>query len=111
MTNYIYVIASSETGPCKIGRSSDPDRRLKQLQTGHAVKLRVFYREEITDNLVSKMERIIHKAIGIKRMSGEWFSITPHDAILELRHAIILYEESLLSARERLVNLGTAIQK
>ena len=34
--DYLYIIQSDVTGQIKIGRSIDPDRRLKQLQTANA---------------------------------------------------------------------------
>ena len=94
MPNYIYVIAVSEAGPCKIGHSADPERRLKQLQTGHAGRLTLFHREAI-EVPVKKMERAIHETIGYKRVLGEWFNVSVAEAVSEIQHAVIFHEEKL----------------
>jgi len=39
--DYLYFIQSDRTGMIKIGRSKDPSKRLKQLQTGNANKLKL----------------------------------------------------------------------
>ena len=37
----LYIIQSDVTGMIKIGRSKDPQKRLKQLQTGNPNKLKL----------------------------------------------------------------------
>ena len=37
----LYIIQSDFTGMIKIGRSKDPNKRLKQLQTGNPNKLKL----------------------------------------------------------------------
>jgi|HigsolmetaGSP12D_1036236.scaffolds.fasta_scaffold01876_5 T5orf172 domain. len=95
MESYIYVIASREEGPVKIGYSDDPSRRLKQLQTGHPETLRIFYQEEIGygRRKASLLERIIHKQNVHKRLKGEWYDLTVENAILEVQYAIIRFGE------------------
>ena len=39
--DHLYFIQSDITGMIKIGRSKDPVKRLKQLQTGNANKLKL----------------------------------------------------------------------
>ena len=36
---FIYVIAESEIGPCKVGFTLDPRARLQQLQVGNPRRL------------------------------------------------------------------------
>jgi predicted GIY-YIG superfamily endonuclease len=107
VSEYIYVIASNPNGPVKIGRSADPPKRLKQLQTGHAQPLSIHYQQEISGDEVNLMERAVHKTIRHKRLKGEWFSITVEEAIFEVKHAVILFEDNLrpTSAKDRLNRL------
>ncbi len=108
METFLYVIAASPEGPCKLGRSNDPERRLRQLQTGHSEYLRLYYREAVDASEVSAMERAVHKVIAFKRMKGEWFRITVEDAIAEIKHAIMFHSDNLLpkSAADRLRDFG-----
>lgn len=95
MAAYIYIIASNKDGPVKIGRSNNPDRRLKQLQTGQDKTLYIFHKELVADDEINQMERAIHKTIGYKRAKGEWFHVSVDEAIDEIRYAKILYEDNL----------------
>lgn len=95
MQSYVYVIASSELGPCKIGHSNNPERRLKQLQTGHSETLRIFHKEAVDDFPAAALERVIHETIGYKRARGEWFAVSTEEAIAEIRFGMIAHSERL----------------
>jgi hypothetical protein len=76
---HLYLIQSHTTGAVKIGRSRDPERRLKQLQTGSPYKLRII--------LVLKdqghLEGMLHERLRRGRTRGgeEWFA---YDSLPEL---------------------------
>lgn len=54
--------------------SVNPEKRLKQLQTGNAKKLRLVASFEVDKKDVFKMEREAHsKVAGWYPKSGEWF--------------------------------------
>jgi len=89
--SYIYVICEKDKSPVKIGFSVDPHKRLKQLQTGHPSILTLHHFEEVEDGSVKVLERIIHKENKHNRVSGEWFNLTPEEAIFEIKHAIMRY--------------------
>lgn len=92
MVNFIYVICESlDPTSSKIGISKNPDRRVRQLQTGHPLPLVVFHREEIADEKVRGLERLIHRLLAHHRMKGEWFALPPEAAVQEVRHALIRY--------------------
>lgn len=65
---HLYVIQSAG-GMIKIGRSSDPTKRLRSLQTssGFRVKVAAVFEGRGED------ERGIHYALSAHRLSGEWF--------------------------------------
>jgi hypothetical protein len=54
----------------KIGRSKDPVKRLKQLQTGNPNKLKLIASFEG----LGWKEKIIHEHLSMHRLEGEWFS-------------------------------------
>ena len=99
---YLYVICEANTAPVKIGFSADPDKRLKQLQTGHPVQLTLFHKEEVAAVQVRGLEKAIHNQLRHKRQQGEWFALSPEDAVFEIKHALIRYGDiENLSARLR----------
>jgi uncharacterized protein YeeX (DUF496 family) len=56
----------------KIGRSKNPEKRLKQLSTGSPYKLEIIKKIRGNENL----EREIHDKFSHLRMNGEWFELT-----------------------------------
>jgi predicted GIY-YIG superfamily endonuclease len=90
---FVYVIAS---GPntVKIGYSSDPQRRLKELQTGHERKLTLVHKETVTESEAPYIEKIVHVANRHKCLHGEWFNLTHEQAIHEIQFAIIRYSDN-----------------
>lgn len=92
---YIYVIKESDsTEIVKIGFSGNPERRLKQLQTGHPKPLDLYHKEEVNPGLVKALERVIHRTLAHKRKNGEWFALSPEDAVFEIQHALMKHGEN-----------------
>jgi len=91
MKSFIYIISGIDTKkPCKIGRSASPEKRVKQLQTGHPEKLKLFYYHEFDSKITNKIEKIIHKRLNHKRLNKtEFFDISVEEAILEIQFAEI----------------------
>jgi|LauGreDrversion4_2_1035121.scaffolds.fasta_scaffold66033_2 hypothetical protein len=54
----------------KIGRAKDPNKRLKQLQTGSSIKLKLVH---IFEGLGNK-EKMLHEELDRWRLEGEWFA-------------------------------------
>jgi hypothetical protein len=80
---YLYVIAPvfPEPRPIKVGFSSGPDDRLRELQTGCWLKLQVHHKQAIakTRSPAKSLENSIHNSLmqaGIRRLEGEWFDMT-----------------------------------
>jgi hypothetical protein len=65
----IYFIQSKSDGRIKIGSSSNPDARLKQLQTGSSNELILLCTLPGSEN----EEKALHEMFGQYRTSGEWF--------------------------------------
>lgn len=78
---YIYVI--SDGTDRKIGVATDPETRLKALQTGNKNKLILEYVEQKND--AHKIEKYLHRCFWKHHIGGEWFSdITLHDIRVKL---------------------------
>ncbi|RYD62476.1 MAG: hypothetical protein EOP83_14485 [Verrucomicrobiaceae bacterium] len=91
MISFIYVISARPEGPCKIGLSLTPEKRLRQLQTGHPERLHLYHTMEVDTPKVALLEKIIHKTIRYKRTHGEWFDLSVTDAVAEVEFAMIRY--------------------
>lgn len=66
--NCVYFIGDGEF--VKIGFTSNLERRLKQLQTGHKTLLRVV---AIAEGATRATEKVLHRALWEHRAVGEWF--------------------------------------
>ena len=67
--SFAYFIESSMTGLIKIGRSVDPESRLRALQTASPDKLTLL--KAIPEQVVSESE--LHERFSHLRRQGEWF--------------------------------------
>jgi hypothetical protein len=66
----VYIAqAGGELGPVKIGRASQPESRIADLQTGHYATLILL---RVIDG-GSALERALHKRYAAKKIRGEWF--------------------------------------
>jgi hypothetical protein len=84
--SFLYVIAATAAGPVKLGLSMNPEKRVRQLQTGSALPLSIFHTEEVEDGRVKIAERALHQLLGHKRMKGEWFDMSVEQAVAEVIH-------------------------
>lgn len=65
----IYFIGKNWRGPVKIGFSTNPQKRLEQIQTGNPYKMRILYLAVGS----FYMEKRLHKLFKKHRYQGEWF--------------------------------------
>jgi hypothetical protein len=100
-TSYIYVIGG-DAPPYKVGISKDPQRRLKNLQTGHPHKLSIHSIKETDVAKTKLLESTIHHHLKHHRTHGEWFDLPLDDIKLEVEFALMRYEDDpLLRTRVR----------
>ena len=68
----LYIIQSNVTGAVKIGRSSNPEKRLLELQTGSPHRLRLLASFEGRGDA----ELMLHQSVDRFRLKikGEWFA-------------------------------------
>lgn len=88
---FIYIISDGDH--VKIGISKTPERRLKQLQTGHPKKLVLYKVREVDAVSAKKLEAIIHRTCGNYRLKGEWFNMTRELAEASINDVLIKAED------------------
>lgn len=69
MASWTYFIQRGADGPIKIGKAGNPLVRLRSLQTGHDVELRLLLAVRGGEPL----ERGLHIVCNDRRLRGEWF--------------------------------------
>lgn len=69
----LYVLQQHTTGAFKVGRSSDVEARLKQLQTGSPYALRIILVLKNHGNMEREIHRRLHGYESQGTDGGEWF--------------------------------------
>lgn len=70
---WVYVIGAPGLPHVKIGTSTDPKARLRQLQPGSPFPLSILW--SVPGGIT--LERHLHDRLTAYRAHGEWFDITP----------------------------------
>jgi hypothetical protein len=78
-TQYVYVLRAPD-GTSKIGIAGDPAQRLRDLQTGSPVVLKLV---GVMPGGLS-LERLLHRRFAAHRLHGEWFSPAIQDDLDQL---------------------------
>jgi hypothetical protein len=83
---FVYLICSEVDGklqgPCKVGISDKPDKRLRQVQTGSPSKLVIAFAFRIWNRRFAQVfEAAFHAAHEDHRLNGEWFDLSAKDAL------------------------------
>jgi len=79
---YIYLLKSQENGYYKIGKSVNPDRRIKTLQTGNPEKIDLVLKVKVFDRFSAKIESALHSQYSYLNKNGEWFNLSLEDELL-----------------------------
>lgn len=75
---YVYLISTVEEFPkYKIGRSKDPNSRIKQLQTANGAELSIVH--TFKSKYPSVMESTLHKHYNSQNSMNEWFCLSQKD--------------------------------
>lgn len=76
-SEYVYVIGSADSSVIKIGRTTDVDRRLADIQRMSPLKLSVLWKTEGA----AALELALHRWFSSSRSHGEWFDFGGLDAV------------------------------
>jgi hypothetical protein len=71
---FVYLIQSLENSYYKIGISKNPNRRIKELQTGNSSLLKLV--ETYQSEFAEKIERTLQRRYAHLRKEGEWFDMS-----------------------------------
>ena len=64
-------------GPCKLGYGRDPTKRLRNMQVGNHLELKI-YSSWISYRLTARqLESAVHSRLANRHLRGEWFKIAP----------------------------------
>lgn len=101
----VYLICSeidgALRGPCRVGISSDPDKRLRQVQTGSPHKLTVAFALTLWDRkFAQRVEAAFHACYSDARMNGEWFNLTATEGLRGLVEVTKIGFDWLLAGSE-----------
>jgi len=79
----VYIIGpAADAAPVKVGIASSARRRLQTLQTGSPVQLFIHHEIQMGAGInVRWIEGKAHAAMWAHRRHGEWFDVTPAEAI------------------------------
>lgn len=72
---WIYFIQNTVTGNIKIGKSLDPEDRLRNIQTGNDCLLEIVHKVFVKD--METEEVYYHNKFAHLRLLGEWFKCGP----------------------------------
>ncbi len=79
---YIYLFKSEENGYYKIGKSVNPDKRIKTLQTGNPEKISLINKVQISNKFSNRIESALHSQYSYANKIGEWFNLSLEDELL-----------------------------
>ena len=107
MSNYrsVYIVAHEEsggaTGPVKVGVATEPQHRLRALQTGSPKPL-VLYKTFLMPerDMAYGMEWLFHDVFTSLNLYGEWFNFPPWDTNIALHFLLRLALEEMLEREE-----------
>ena len=74
----VYLIRNNDS-KYKIGIATNPNKRIKQLQTGNSDELKII--ETYKSKNASKIETTLHNQYSFKRKIGEWFELSVEEEV------------------------------
>ena len=86
-TKSVYVILNKDNGRVKIGVSDNPEERIQSLMHQGGCMMSIMYKSHQISN-ANEVERNLHAMFVDKRFVGEWFNITPTEAIKMVRKLV-----------------------
>jgi predicted GIY-YIG superfamily endonuclease len=98
---YIYLLKSEENGYYKIGKSVNPDKRVKTLQTGNPEKISLISKVEISNKFCYRVESALHSQYSYVKKNGEWFNLSLEDELLFESNAKRIENNLLILEKEK----------
>jgi hypothetical protein len=73
LKRYVYLLQTSESGTYKIGISKNPEKRVKELQTGNPEIITI--KEKFLTEYYFNIETSLHGYYAPDHKRGEWFNL------------------------------------
>ncbi len=112
-TTACYVITSGKRGPCKLGVTYDLRERRNMLQAGNWLVLSTYAALWFANSRLAyavESEALRTLTDSGKLLRGEWFNVTPSDALAALEQAASILNVAYVRHDERTQNDSSAIQ-
>ena len=95
LRQFVYIIENVDNGAIKIGVGNDPNKRLKQLQTGSVSELELVYQSNVCSNAFD-IEAECHHHFEEYHIRGEWYDVSKNEVInyLEQQNFVLKSEFS-----------------
>lgn len=107
----VYVIFNKDVNITKIGVASDVKNRLSSIKHGCGCEMELVYNTTLMENFF-EIETKAHQHFSDRRRYGEWFDITPEEAILFLESIQDDFiDDEILSDFEELGSLDSVAKK
>lgn len=90
--SFVYVIQAGEDGPVKIGSAARPTWRVGELQVANWQELKL--RASIPIKGCGYYEKLAHGIAASKCVRGEWFDLTPREAVETILAALHLKQKT-----------------
>ncbi len=108
--HYVYVIGW-DAGWQKVGFSYRPEKRAEVLRKAGAPRYKVHHQVEVAPQDVRGVEALAHHLLRAHHEEGEWFGVTPAEAIAAVDDAVVRYaagercppRPDLMSVRRQIV--------
>jgi len=75
---FVYLMQSGtkKTDPIKVGYSQEPETRLKQLQTGNPIPLKLIMKIKCDDEKhARRLEKSLHEMLSTQNVFLEWYTL------------------------------------
>jgi len=96
---FVYFMKSGKKGPVKIGKSGNPEKRMKFLQTGNPCKLELIRIIPCKDEKSAySLEGRFHRLMKKRRLHGEWYH--PSFSIKKLMETKLIKDSGLIAVED-----------
>ena len=103
MKQFIYITGSTETNIYKIGLSSNPEQRVKNINGSSNQKND--YQKIYEVHNMNLSEKSLHLKFKEQRLNGEWFKLTQEDLDWIEENAATFYHDTFKDKLDRKLNL------
>lgn len=99
---FIYIIGMENSNAVKIGVASNPESRLRQLQSGNPYRLQLIQTFKATE----AKERFLHARFREYKLIGEWFDFGKQNPIELVTDGLVNYDPNWKNPSPPLDELG-----